>query len=570
MEEKDSSKGGTVVSITNKLSDAVDIYDVFNPSPEGTPEPFTYTKLGTIRAGTSGKIRTIRDISMLQAMYTGTISELNNRYFYQFPIKIMSATQFSFGTPPPLSYTLEDSDRASMIQSFLFHRYAMANPKSTLARSLYNAIKKGDVDSINGFFSGTRNFSRCTLASWNAVMTWLRMFTSGWQGPYYLYETSPSPMPDNYVPVLVATLNIESSAEKNSAVLNLCSENKNGEPVFSSPPQTTTLVMKGDGTLGDANAGKDVPVSLTPVWMTVIQTTMKGGVPVSGYFSGPAVSGTVAGQKVVSSQTPRQLPKKPSNSARSSTSSSSSFFTMFDSIFNKLCQTIGLVVGILMLFEMINKKTDKKQTREEEAKSKAESEKDFQDKKEAIEKETASEISDDYASRESEISSVSNDIMDNYRETSKILQKEIMSQTMEKESNSINEEITKMVEDGMVPSQSFEKAVENLETNFADAQGSIENGDFSKASTTLSNTSKEIETTITKTASEMNQSESRILNNTSEALQTTASEAESLNTATTKYDQDMGDNDNDSGFNENTAKNQANADEIPEIPEIIE
>jgi hypothetical protein len=64
----------------------------------------------------------------------------------------MSGTQFSFGdpAPAPLAYTIADTDWQSMVQSYLFHKFAMANPDSALTKNLNAALKKGDAKSIKG------------------------------------------------------------------------------------------------------------------------------------------------------------------------------------------------------------------------------------------------------------------------------------------------------------------------------------------------------------------------------------------------------------------------------------
>lgn len=96
------STNNPTVQITNNSTIPVDIYDVFNPGTTGQTVPYTYTKLGTIPAGSTSTIQTIRAASQLQAMYTGTIDQLSSLYFYQFPVKVMAAVQFSFDNPPPL------------------------------------------------------------------------------------------------------------------------------------------------------------------------------------------------------------------------------------------------------------------------------------------------------------------------------------------------------------------------------------------------------------------------------------------------------------------------------------
>ncbi len=538
-----TTEGGIDVSITNNLSVAVDIFDVFNSATTDTVVPYTYTKLGTIAAGATGTITTIRNVAMLEAMTTGNIAEINNNYFYQFPIKFMSGTQFSFGTPAPLAYTIEEEDRTSMIQSFLFHKFAMANPDSALTKNLNSAIAKGDSDSINSFFAGTKNFQSCTLSSWNAVMTWLQMFTSGWQGPYYLYENAPSPLPSGYVPVLIATLNIVSTEQANSATLSMCTEDSKGNPVYPSPAQNTTVVMNGDGTMGDENPGTDTPVTLTPVWMNVIQTTMKDGVPQSSYLAGPAVTGTVANNKVVSSQTARQLPDKP---ADANTSAS------FDSIFGKLCQTVGLIVGLVMLYEIIEKKMSSKSAAEEKAKSEAKSEDDLNSEVTSIDESTSKEIAAESAKLEPSMSEDASSVADSYAQTSQEMQKETMTESMNDSATKIEAEITTQLENGATPTQDFENAFSDMQTSFKEVESSIESGDFTSAGKTLSEASTNIESAINKESAEMHEWESSSLQDSADTLKDAAQQSEILEEAQTEYEESMEKASEDSGFNEDS------------------
>ncbi len=541
-----------IVKVTNNLPHSIDVYDVFNPSKDGATSPYQYTKLSTIASGQTVEVQTIREASMLQAMYTGVIKELNNAYYYQFPIKIMSAIQFTFDNPPPLEYSVETSDRQAMIQSFLFHRFAMANPNSALTKNLYAALKKGSVDSTNAFFASTKNFQNCTLSSWNAVMTWLQMFTSGWQGPYFLYEQAPNPTPANYVPVLIATLNIVSNEKEDSATLTMCSADAKGNPVFASPPQTTTVVMNGDSTMGDSNPGQDVSVSLTPVWMNVIQTTMKDGVPVSSYLIGPAVTGTIANKNVVSSQTARQIPGKPASKKKTSS---------FDASFAKLGQTVGLIVGLLFLGEFAMKIGKSAKSKVDKLREKSKSEDDFKDGKETVDKTPDQDVTSEADSKESEFTSDSREVADSYTETSNAMQESVMTDTMEETSSRINQEISEQISDGYTPTEDFEKAVSDMESSFEEVKTDIEDGNFSEANSTLTEASESIDKTLQESSDEMHDWEKSSLEESSQAVDDAAKESDALDKAQEEREKEIEDEADDSGYD-------ADDEEWPETDEI--
>ncbi len=535
------SQSNPLVKITNSLSYAIDVYDVFNPATNGETKPYTYTKLATLAAGETQEVQTIRLASQLQAMYTGKITKLNDFYFHQFPIKIMSAVQFSFGTPPPIEYTVASTDEDAMVQSFLFHRFAMANPNSALTKNLYAALKEGSVDKVNQFFAGTKNFKSCTLSSWNAVMAWLQMFTSGWQGPYYLYEKAPNPAPQGYVPVLVATMNIVSTATENTAILKMCTEDSKGNPVYASNPQTTTIIMNGDGTMVDSNPGQDVSVSLTPVWMNVIQTSMKDGVPVSSYISGPTVTGTIAGKEVVSSQTARQLPEKPANKSKESS---------FDAGFNKLCQSVGLIVGLLMLGDfgkkMFTSAKDKITSKKEKAKSKEE----FEKEEKTIDATPNEDIVNEATAKESIFNSDASDIASNYSDISESLQENIMTESMNNTMTDIQSEITEQLQDGLTPTTNYEEAVSDLNNSFTDVQQKINDGDLSAANKEMNTAAENIETTIKENGNSMEQWESESLEKSADTVKNASEESNSLDEAQKEYDNEIENESNDSGFNE--------------------
>ena len=547
-----TSNSNPQVGVTNNTSDTLVIYDVFNPSKNGQQVPYQYTKLATLAPKETKSVQTIREASQLQAMYTGKIEEMNNAYYYQFPIKVMSAVQFTFDNPPPLKYTIEKGDKAAMIQSFFFHRFAMANPDSALTKNLYAALKKGNVKAVNNFFESTKNFKNCTLGTWNAILSWMQMFSSPWQGPYYIYKQAPNPVPENYIPQLIATLSIKSDAQNNTATLTMCSADSKGNPVFTNPPETTEIIMNGDGTMGDSSPGQDVSVSLTPIWMNVVQTKMVNKTPVSNYYIGPAVTGTVAGNKVVSSQTARQLPGKPADPKKASS---------FDAIFGKLGQTVGLIVGLLFLGEFAMKMWKGAKEKITELKEKATSKKEFEEESESVENTSDPELVSDIESEEDTFNNDGKEVSGNYNEISDALQKDVMEQTMEDTAKNIQEEISNQLDDGYTPTEEFESAVNDMNESFKEAKQDIEDGDFSEANSKLSDASKNINETIEKTGEELADWEKSTLEESSDAVKDAADESDALDKAQEERDQDIENGEDDSGYD-------ADDEEWPEAEDI--
>lgn len=528
-----SSFTGISVEIVNTLTVPLDIYDVFNPAATGQTVPYLYTKLGTIAAGATGKVTTIRQVAQLEAMYTGTIDELQGWYYHQFPIKLMSGTQLAFGTPKPLSYTIADSDRQAMIQSFLFHKFAMANPDSALTKNLNAALKSTDSTAVNTFFAGTANFKNCTLSSWNAVMTWLTMFTSGWQGPYYLYEAAPTNPPASYVPALIGTLNVVSTAAANTATLALCSQDSTGKVQPLTPAQGSTVGMAGDGTMVDQNPGQDVTATLTPVWMNTIQTTMTDGQPTTSYISGPVVTGTVAGNKVVSTQTLMPLASQSGSGSGSGSSSSGASSATFGTI----CQVVGLIVGLVMLYEIAEKRFGSKSTAEEKAKAEATSESDLQSKLKAADEAPENGTADVFGKDAATISKDSAGVADGYAKTSGIQQKQVLTDTVDSQEQEMGDEINTQLENGLTPTQPFEDEVSAAATSFDTARQQITDGNLTEASTTISKAGASMQQTLEQSSEAMQQSEIDTLKSSSEAVTTAADQAEALNKAQEQYEE---------------------------------
>ena len=543
------------VTITNQLATAIDIYDQFDPSTTAQPDqPFTYTKLGTIAAGGIGEVQTIRQVALLVATVTGPFSEMAGRYYYQFPVKLMSGTQVTFGDPPPLAYTVTSSDQAAAVLSFQFHRFAMANPASALTRNFNNALKSGFA-AVNTFFAGTANFKTCTMGTWHMVMTWLSNFTSGWQGPYYLYETPPSPLPADYAPNLVATVNIQSDATTNSAVLTLCTADAAGNPRFTSPPQQSTLVMAGGSVMQDANPGADIPVSLTPVWMNVIQTPMENGTPTPKYLIGSGLNGTVGSTNVVSSQTARQVPGKPATKSAAENST-------FDKILSKGSEIIGALAGLVAVYEFVKKKFEKGEAAKEKAKSEAKDPEDLKAKEDAADAEVQAEVTDPKdgvapleAASQSDAASVS----DGYSATVTEMRADTMRTAITDKVDAIESQVQTDLENGDTPSQSFEDAWSDLQTKSQSALESIDNGDLSSWTgdfdTSLSNLDQVVQTSET----DFSQSVSDLQTSYNEATE----QSKSLDDAGQEYDTESEDSTDDSGYNSDDDTTPPETDEIP-------
>jgi hypothetical protein len=112
-----------IAIIVNKLRYDVDILDVYNSSGN-TKGLLTYTKLATVPSGIDQHVQTIRPISQLQAMRTGTIEALNSHYYQQFPLAILVVSKFNVTN----TFLLNRALPQCMEQSFKFIKYAQANP----------------------------------------------------------------------------------------------------------------------------------------------------------------------------------------------------------------------------------------------------------------------------------------------------------------------------------------------------------------------------------------------------------------------------------------------------------
>lgn len=334
-------------TITNNSSVDVEVYDVFNPSGEDKAV-LTYTHLGTVAKGETKELQTVHFASQLQAMYTGNVAAIGGKYYTQFPVAVMPIVPI--GTRKKTSHTITSDEQKSMEQAYLFQKYAVANPDSSLAKAFTVALADPDqTTTVNTFFAGTRNFSLATMAAWTAVVTWSSQFTCAWQGTYYLYSVPDKDSKDT--PALTATVVITSTPDTDSAVLTM-----------QGSSDGTSLAMNGTG-LEEANVGVGgVSVSLQPAWMNVVQTSDAG----TRYLIGTGMSGTVNGVNVFGTGDKRPDPK-PADAGSPSTSSSrwDNFFQMsFKDIFSL---ALGVITAYLFYKTMQNHGTGNADKATEEA-----------------------------------------------------------------------------------------------------------------------------------------------------------------------------------------------------------
>ncbi len=552
----------TTVSITNQLTTAIDIYDVFNPSTDAQQAPIQFTKLTTVAPGaTAAQVPMIRPVAMVLAAVTGPVAELNGNYYTQFPVKVMSGTQVTFGTPPPLAYTVTPADRLAAIRSFQFHKFMSANPDSALTKSFNKSIKAGFAG-VDAFFQGTVNYKSCTMASWHIVMTWLQNVPSGWQGPYYLYA-APSPVPANYIPQLTATLNIKSDSTGDTAVLTICGMDGSGNPVYATPTQQTALMMMGDGTIQEADQGNDdtISVSLTPVWMNVIQTPVDAsGTAVPKYLIGSAMTGTINGTAVVSSQTARQLPGEPASGADKEST--------WDKLFTKGIEIVGGLAGLVAIYEFLTKKKDKSDPEKEDAKKTAKDEADLKAKTDAIDAQVQTEINDPVnglPAVEAQATVNTQKVSDGYADTITEMKKDAMTSAIEEKLAKVENTLATDIAEGTPPSNDVETAFTDAQTKAAAAVKSVNDGDFTSWKSTLDQSVANLSTT----AASADANASAELQTAVEDLQTSVQEAAKQTAATDAaaeaHDQAVKDESTDSGGAPDDVNEPADTDPVPPV-----
>ena len=545
----------TQVSIKNQLSTAVDIYDEFNPSTSTQQSPIKYTKLATIPAGGTASVEMIHEVALIVAAISGPIQELSGNYYDQLPIKSMSGTQVTFGDPPPLAYTITAADRTAAIRSFQFQKFMSANPDSALTKNFNTALKAGFA-AVNTFFQGTDNYKACTMASWHIVMTWLQNATSGWQGPYFLYE-SPSPMPQDYVPQLIATVDIQSDAQNNSAVLTMCGADASGNPVFADPREQLTLTMAGDGTMQGTDENSGIAATLTPVWMNVIQTPLDAsGTPVPKYLIGSALTGTVVGKQVVSSQTARQIPGKPAPPDAAEKESA------FDKLFNKLVEIVGGLAGLVAIYEFLNKKKEGADEEKEAAKKKAKSAEDLEKQEKAIDDKTQAELSDPKSGLpaiEEKTAGTAQKVSDGYTDTVTEMKKATVTKAIEDNLANVENQVQEDIANGTPPSDAFEKAWTDAQKSAQNALDKVNDGDFESWKADLDQSLGNLTTEASTASAEIQTAVDNLRTDVQEANDRSAAADEAVEA----HDKTVQDEDNDSGADPEDINDPPETDEVP-------
>jgi hypothetical protein len=551
---KASAPSTTTVAITNQLRVPLDVYDQFDPSTAGHTQPLLYTRLATVAPGATANVTTIRTVSLLIGAITGPIAELNGNHYLQFPVKAMSGTQVTFGNPPPLAYTITEADRATAILSFNFHKFAMANPSSALTKNFNDALKTG-FSAVDAFFKATANFQACTMASWHIIVTWLDSIFSGWQGPYFLYEAPPSTTAADSPPRLIATLGIE--VETNTAVVTLCSSDESGTPVFSAPLQQTTLEIVTDGTMREVNAGTDMPVSLTPMWMNVIQTPIVDGKPTPKYLIGSAVTGTVGGTQVISSQTARQLPGKPATKSASEQSS-------FDKMLAKAAEIIGALAGLVAIYEFSKKLFAKGENQKEANKRDASDEGDLETKNGSADEQIRQELTDPESGLPTiEATTLLNaeTVARGYADTVTQMQTDTMTDVIEQKVADVEQQVTEDLENGITPTEEFEEAFSDVQSAASSALEKIQEGDFESWSADFNDRLSRLSTESATASAEVADSVAELQRSYEEGSRAT----EALDAAAEEYETESQNEETDSNYDPEDVNEPPEVDEVPAV-----
>jgi hypothetical protein len=286
-------------------------------------------------------IKTLRAANHIVAMQTGPLKDLGAKPQVNFPVKVISV--FSFD--PTRDFTIAQTDKAAMEQTFRFVRYISANPTSTLATQFLDAVGQKDQNTaVNDFFANSQSFKLCTLSTWTSIMSWSAAFLSAWQGNYYLYDTASQSKPGTLVAGVAITLNGTTLSAKMSMA--------DAEGKWSDSSQVVDLKI-ADGVISESNPGETgASANLQPVWMNTVEAK---GTTVNNVIA-PAMAGTVSGKKVVGNfkkitPTPKSTTDKPSTA---------------EDILSKLDKYAGLLISAGMLFVMVRQWQDAKRSKAKE------------------------------------------------------------------------------------------------------------------------------------------------------------------------------------------------------------
>lgn len=483
------------VKIVNSTSIDIEIFDVYNNSgdPKGV---LTYTSLGKIAAGDSQDIQTIHFASQLQAMYTGQISDLNNNYYYQFPVAVLPVSGFDDVT----SYSFTDDDKVAMEQSFKFIKFTTANPDSNISKDFATALASDDQDTaVNDFFAKSASFKKCTIDSWSAVVSWQTQLFSAWQGLYYLYNTSD----DGTQIKLIGEVNIVSDENDNSAVFTTA----NSDGSVNANDQSTTLVMTGSGSISEENVGMgDVSISLTPSWFSVLQTSKDGS---TSYVIDSVLSGTIGSTKVLGSKEKITLPSSSGGGDGNSSGNSSgskdsgskdSGLDYAIKILNIVFSSLNVIVQTSMLLVMVMQlRKDKAQKVDDVAnKSKNPKENEGEIKKEqaAVEEKAEPDIKKAAESGKDAVLNSSEEVAENQKKIAQEQQEEREKKSVRDSEQALEDDLKKNA-----PDAEDEKDAQDLE----DANADINDGDLNGANDKIKQVNED-----------MNNRESQIERNMSE------------------------------------------------------
>ena len=497
-------------TFVNNLGYDVDIYDVFNPDAN-TQGPLTYTKLATVSNGaTAQQMQTIHFASQLQSMRTGTITALNNNYYEQFPVAVLAVSPFA----PSNTFILTRDMQQSMEQSFKFIKYSQANPTSKLAKDFRTALgdKKSQKAAVNAFFQSTGSFKLCTLNTWMAVFSWQAQFTSPWQGTYYLYSLGKGSGGGgdggSSAPALVATLAIVASAQASSAVLTMARANN----------QNTTIVMVGDGTMQEKDAGTgNLSVILNPTWLNVSQTSKQNGQTVTNYLIEAGFMGTINGTKVAGNLNQLAIPDSSNSSTNAKDKNSANGFTL-----SSFTQLMSMLISMGMLYYMAKGHKANEAQRKNNVQKEVNNENDAQQRENEVEENYQANDVPQLSEKVQELEiKVVQEVRGAYAQVKQAEGVQDMQGNVAKQIDQVAEVLK---EDA--PSQVTENTAERLAQARSNLQKAMDpatsvsdrNAALKEAVNTLNKTSAELNAELQKKGSELPEAEEKALSNTEDAL----------------------------------------------------
>lgn len=502
-------------TITNNSGIDVEIFDVYNTS--GDPNgKLTYTSLGKIKAGQAQDIQTIHFASQLQAMYTGAVSALNNKFYYQFPVAVFGISKLSKAT----TYTISEDDKTGMEQAFQFIKYSTANADSKLAQDFRTALADKDQKTkVDAFFAQTGSFNKCNLVKWTAVTSWQSQFTSAWQGPYYLYNVPQTK--DGSDIKLIAVVNITSTATDNKAIISIA--NANGE--VSAQSQAVALDMAGNSVLSEAKVGAgDLTVNLQPVWINVVQTNSDSTM---NYLIGSVLSGTVNGIKVIGTQQSRDLPasKNKGKTEKDKLKEASEWSKIISGLLSPFSSVAGLVISAGMLYYMAKGHNEAKTQKMNDAENKASKDSTVtQDQVKQEQQKIEEQYKDSVPTElQAEVQAKEADIGKLKAANSDV----VKAQKQAVLENTVDSQVEQLEE--VLETEAPTDALENTAKKLADIQTNIENGgDLDVTESDLAQVKQDVEAELTKRGNEMQAYERDALQEAQDAMDRQAEQSKEL------------------------------------------